>query len=209
MNCKHCEIELTASDRGFGKINECKDCASDVERYVGHMIWDHKTAPVIEIHANKDSLVALKDGRYNEGLKLVKEVKERSRRREGDCGTGHISVPYSRKKPRQKKFVQRQGFEIKIRKGSGRTYTSFPSEIINKVRKDASVSSNYTDEKKMILLGCANIPSHMLGNKRVEIWKDDFGYYIRLPKKHEKFSLDLDVSTTRSLGFRGVNFSRL
>ena len=209
MNCKHCDAEITMSDRGFGKIDECKDCAHEVERYVGHMIWDHKTAPVIEIHANKKSLVALKDGRYNEGLKLVREVKERSRRREGDCGGINISTPYIRKKSKQKKFSNRLGKNIEVRSGHGKTYTSFSIDTIKRARKGASVSSELSEEKRMVLLGCTNIPSHMLGNSRVEVWKDSKGYYIRPSKKREKFSLGLDTSTVKSLGFRGANFSRM
>lgn len=209
MDCKHCDIELESSDRGFGRIDECRDCASEVDRYVGHMIWDHKTAPVIEIHANKASLSALKDGRYNEGLDLVKEVKERSRRREGDCGSGSISVPYVRKKTASPNFSRRKkGATIEVRSGKGRTYTSFSIDTVKKTRKNSAFSDSYSGEKKHVLLGCADLPSHVLGDLRVEIWKDESGYYIRSPKKNEKLRLGLDVNTVRSLGFRGVNFSR-
>ena len=211
MHCQHCDSEITTADHGVGKINECRDCAQDVERYVGHMIWDHKTAPVIEIHAGKDSLAALKDGRYNRGLKLVREVKERSRRREGDAGGSGVSLqPFRRKSMSlsSDKSNRKDGFaKVEVRNGSGKTFTSFPTAMIKAARANKVETRTMSEEKLRVLLGCAKLPSKVLQSSRVNVWRDDDGFYVRYNEK--KSSASLDHETTRSLGYRGANYRRV
>lgn len=210
MHCKHCDIELTRDDKSYGKVDECRNCATDVDRYVGHMIWDHKTAPVIEIHASKSSLVALKDGRYNEGLKLVHEVKERSRRREGDDGTSSIClVPYRHASKSKKAKPAREYIEpIAVRHGSGKTFTSFSASQIKNAKKDLELRNTLTPEKYDILLRCARLPYSLRSGKRVEVWRDENGFYVKPPKPVTDYRTGLDSQTLHSLGYRRANYRR-
>ena len=50
--CRHCEYEFISSPNKPGKINECPDCADDVDKYTGNMIYDHKTGADIQINAD-------------------------------------------------------------------------------------------------------------------------------------------------------------
>jgi len=208
MHCQHCDSEITTADHGIGKINECRDCAQDVERYVGHMIWDHKTAPVIEIHAGKDSLNALKDGRYNRGLKLVREVKERSRRREGDCDGTSVSLkPFRRKtmslsKP---KTASRASYaKVEMRSGKGRTFTSFPVKLVEAARSSNFEPSTMSEERLMVLLGCAKLPARALQSSRINVWRDEKGFYVQ--HKEKPTDSGLDQETLRSLSYRAANY---
>lgn len=210
MHCKHCDVELVADDRGHGKINECRACAVDVERYVGHMIWDHKTAPVIEIHANKASLSALKDGRYNEGLSLVHEVKERSRRREGDCGVSSKNLaPYKHAQPKCTVRVARDNIKpIQVRAGSGKTFTSFSASQIRDAKTCEQLRNRLSGEKYEALLRCTKLPHSVRNRKRIDIWKDENGLYIKPAHKKRHYHSSLDAQTLRSLGYRGANYRR-
>ena len=209
MNCKHCDATLTRADKNFGKIDECRKCAVDVDRYVGHMIWDHKTAPVIEIHANKASLHALKDGRYNEGLALVHEVKERSRRREGDDGSTSVSLqPYRHNRTQKKKPKARFVKPIEVRSGKGRTYTSFSAAQVSSARKDRKLKENLSAEKYEVLMRCVNLPYDVRQRKRIEVWQDENGLYVRPSRKQRDYGSPLDAQTLRSLGYRGANYTR-
>jgi len=47
--CRDCGEEFQFKRDKPGYVNQCEDCAEDVERVGGNMIWSHKTAPEIEI----------------------------------------------------------------------------------------------------------------------------------------------------------------
>jgi hypothetical protein len=210
MKCRHCETELSTLDLSVGKIDECRDCADEVERYAGHMIWDHKTAPVIEIHASASSVAALKDGRYNEGLKLVREVKERSRRREGDTGDGSVShTPYNRETISLKASQVKAVTEVVIRHGRGKTHTSFSRSDVSAAkigRRTASIDKMGPD-KLALLRGCAKLRLNRIAGTHVTVWKDELGFYT-LPARTSQLGPELDHETRKNLGFRGTSFTR-
>jgi hypothetical protein len=52
MYCRHCDGEIEVSKNKKGKIDECSDCASDVDCYTGNMIYDHKTGCDIQINSD-------------------------------------------------------------------------------------------------------------------------------------------------------------
>lgn len=49
MTCKRCGRDFTPYHGKPGYINECGECKPDVPLLGGNMIWDHKTAPELEI----------------------------------------------------------------------------------------------------------------------------------------------------------------
>jgi len=49
IKCRDCGEEFRFTKNKPGYVNQCEDCATDVERVGGNMIWSHKTAPEIEI----------------------------------------------------------------------------------------------------------------------------------------------------------------
>jgi hypothetical protein len=208
MQCKHCEAKITAADREIGAIDECRLCAKDVEKYVGHMIWDHKTAPVMEIHASKKSLETLKDGRYNRGLKLIKEVKERSRRREGDGDAKSSGVPFRRGLFNLGRDNE-AAITVEVRNGSGRTYTAFSPAAISSARRGEAPPKKMSAEKAAVLQGCSRLAVAASTKGPVEVWQDDQGFYI--PKRKVAATKELcrlDAQTLRSLGYRSANYSR-
>ena len=209
MNCRHCEIELNDSDIGFGKIDECRECAKDVEKYVGHMIWDHKTAPALEVHANARSLAALKDGRQRDGGNLVYEVKDRARRRESDISTGEgISLtPYCRPEPLQLHGTCEVLPAIAFRRGSGKTVATYSRSLLEKAANgDVNVLRHLKDEKLKLAKAASRLQLSQAAGFSITVWKDENGYYM-LPKRELTRSI-LDDETLRRLNFRTSNFSR-
>lgn len=210
MKCRHCEAELSTLDLGVGKIDECRDCAVEVERYAGHMIWDHKTAPVIEIHANASSVAALKDGRHNRGLKLVREVKERSRRREGDAGDGALSfTPYNRKTCSLESKTAVEATEVLIRSGRGKTFTAFNRNDVSafKIGRSTPSIAKMSPDKLALLRGCSKLQLNRVAGTHVTVWKDELGFYT-LPARTDLTGPELDHETRKNLGFRGASFTR-
>jgi hypothetical protein len=207
VNCRHCGGEITVHDADIGKVDECRDCAKDVEKYVGHMIWDHKTAPALEVHANMKSLMALRDGRYNTG-QLVYEVKERSRRRESDLSGSEISLsPYVRKEDIRIDSQSEELPKIELRRGSGKTVATFGRTVLDKSRaggKDAL--SHLQGEKLLLAKAAAKILPEKIAGISITVFKDDRGFYV-IPRKSETASR-LDHETSRALGFRTANYSR-
>lgn len=208
MQCRHCAAEITVHDSDFGKIDECRHCAKDVEKYAGHMVWDHKTAPALEIHASKRSLEVLKKGRYNEGLDLRVEVKERARRRESDVSDSGICLsPFIRG---NSDILDKSGEdlpEIQIRLGRGKTIVTFGRSLIEKIPIVGSNHLSHLNGEKLLLAkSVAKIKLSKIGGSSITVWKDDGGYYV-IPKKSEIRSV-LDYETQRSLGFRTSNYSR-
>lgn len=59
IECPECgEEEVVTTTTQYGTKQVCQCCnhiLKDVDKYAGVMIWSHKTAPEIEIHANKES----------------------------------------------------------------------------------------------------------------------------------------------------------
>lgn len=52
MKCIHCDIEFVPYKGKPGKINECEDCADDIDKLTGNMIYHHKTGCDIQINAD-------------------------------------------------------------------------------------------------------------------------------------------------------------
>lgn len=209
MNCRHCGGDVSEHDYHFGKIDECRECAKDVEKYVGHMIWDHKTAPALEIHANAKSLAALRDGRQRAGGNLVHEVKERSRRRESDISAGSaLSLsPYVRPKDMQLHGDCEELPEIAIRRGSGKTVATYSRSIIEKAASgDHNALSHLKDEKMRLAKSASRLKLSQVSGLSITVWKDESGYYV-VPKKSVVRSV-LDDDTLRLLNFRTSNYSR-
>lgn len=209
MICRHCEGELTDSDIGYGKIDECRECAKDVEKYVGHMIWDHKTAPALEVHANSKSLAALKDGRQRAGGNLVYEVKDRARRRESDISAGSsISLtPYTRPEPLPLHGACEILPSISIRRGSGKTVATYGRNLLEKAATgDRKVLQHLKDEKLKLAKAASRMQLSQVAGFSITVWKDDQGYYM-VPKRESARSV-LDDETLRRLNFRTSNFSR-
>jgi len=209
MLCRHCEGEITVHDLGYGKIDECRECAKDVEKYVGHMIWDHKTAPALEIHANARSLAALKDGRQRDGGQLVHEVKERSRRRESDVsvGGGISLTPYMRPEPLPMHGNCEVLPTITIRRGSGKTIATYARTLLEKAAKGDQLSLRHLkDEKLKLAKAASRMQLSQVAGFSITVWKDEQGYYM-MPKREMTRSV-LDDETLRRLNFRTSNFSR-
>lgn len=209
MLCRHCEGEITVHDLGYGKIDECRDCAKDVEKYVGHMVWDHKTAPALEIHANSRSLEALKDGRQRAGGQLVYEVKDRARRRESDVSSvGGISLtPYTRPAPLPMHGNSEVLPAISVRRGTGKTVATYARNLLEKAASgDQNVLRHLKDEKLKLAKAASRMQLSQIAGFSITVWKDDEGYYM-VPKRETTRSV-LDDETLRRLNFRTSNFSR-
>jgi len=207
MNCRHCGGEITVHDADYGKVDECRDCAKDVDKYVGHMVWDHKTAPALEIHANARSLAALRDGRDRAGGQLVYEVKDRARRREGDTSGGSVSLsPYVRPEPMQLHVESETLPSIAMRQGSGKTVATYSRDLLEKAAKgDAHALRHLKDTKLKLAKAASRLQLGNLAGWSVTVWQDSQGYYV-VPRRSTTRSV-LDDETLRRLGFRGANFS--
>jgi hypothetical protein len=208
MNCRHCDGEITAHDSGIGKIDECRVCATDVERYVGHMVWDHKTAPALEVHANAKSLAALRDGRERTGGQLVYEVKDRARRREGDVSSvdGISLSPYVRPEPMQLHVESEVLPAIAMRQGSGKTVATYSRDLLEKAAKgDMNILCHLKDTKLKLAKAASRLQLNNVAGWSITVWQDNQGYYV-VPKRSVTRSV-LDDETTRLLGFRTSNFS--
>ena len=208
MNCRHCGGELSDQDLDIGKIDECRECARDVDRYVGHMIWDHKTAPALEIHANMKSLKALRDGKSHTGGQLVYEVKDRSRRRESDISGHEMTLsPYVRKQQFHFEMSQEILPKIDLRRGTGKTVATFGRSVLDRARAgNESVLRHLQGEKLMLAKAAAKILPSKIAGITITVFKDELGYYV-IPRKSETTSR-LDHETTRALGFRTAKYSR-
>lgn len=207
MNCRHCGGEITVHDADYGKVDECRDCAKDVDKYVGHMVWDHKTAPALEIHANARSLAALRDGRERAGGQLVYEVKDRARRREGDTSGGSVSLsPYVRPEPMQLHAESEVLPSIAMRQGSGKTVATYSRNLLEKAAKgDTHALRHLKDTKLKLAKAASRLQLGNLAGWSVTVWQDSQGYYV-VPRRSTTRSV-LDDETLRRLGFRGANFS--
>lgn len=209
MNCRHCGGDISEHDYDFGKIDECRECAKDVEKYVGHMIWDHKTAPALEIHANAKSLAALRDGRQRAGGNLVHEVKERSRRRESDisAGSSQSLSPYIRPKTMQMHGDGEELPEISIRSGTGKTIATYSRTVLERAASgDLKALSHLKEEKLRLAKAASRLKLSQASGLSITVWKDESGYYI-VPKRSVVRSV-LDDDTLRLLNFRTSNYSR-
>lgn len=209
MNCRHCEIELTSFDLGYGKIDECRECAKEVEKYVGHMIWDHKTAPALEIHANAKSLEALRSGKERAGGQLVYEVKERSRRRESDISSDSaISLsPYVRKESVIIESHHEELPRIEMRSGSGKTIATYSRDLLDKVSKGNSGAAKHLSGSKLVLARAASkLQLDKLSGWSITVWHDENGYYV-IPRRSVTRSV-LDHETLRQVGYRTANYRK-
>lgn len=210
MLCRHCEGEITDADIGFGKIDECRDCANDsVEKYVGHMVWDHKTAPALEVHANSRSLAALKDGRQRAGGQLIHEVKDRARRRESDISadSGISLTPYKRSEPLSLHGACEVLPSISIRRGTGKTVATYGRTLLEQAACDAKVLRHLNGEKLKLAKAASRMQLSQVAGFSITVWKDDQGYYL-VPRRENTRSV-LDDETLRRLSYRTSNFSRV
>ena len=209
MFCRHCEGEITIADIGFGKIDECRDCAKEVEKYVGHMVWDHKTAPALEIHANAKSLAALRDGRERVGGQLVYEVKDRARRRESDISSGpSVSLsPYVRKQELVIHTESEALPPIALRHGTGKTVATYSRDILEKAASgNHKALQHLKDDKLKLAKAASRMQLSQVAGFSITVWKDEQGFYM-VPKRSTTRSV-LDDETLRRLNFRTSNFSR-
>ena len=209
MNCRHCGYEITAHDADYGKIDECRECAHDVDRYVGHMIWDHKTAPALEIHANAKSLAALRDGRERAGGHLIHEVKERSRRRESDISSGSdISLsPYVRGKEMVMHGSEEELPKVSLRSGTGKTVATYSRDVIEKISAgDQRAQQHLKDLKLQLAKAVSKIQLNKLAGWSITVWHDSDGYYV-IPRKSSVRSV-LDHETIRQVGYRTANYRK-
>ena len=207
MNCRHCDAKITVYDSGIGKIDECRDCASDVEKYVGHMVWDHKTAPALEVHANSKSLAALRDGRQRAGGNLIYEVKDRARRRESDisaCDSMSLT-PYVRKEMPVFKEVLEDLPNVLLRRGNGKTVATFSKSLLEKgLTQNVTVLSHLQGEKLLLAKAVSRMKLSQIAGFSITVWKDEKGFYV-IPKREVDRSR-LDGETLRRLDFRTSNF---
>lgn len=49
MTCRNCGEEFVPRPNKPGYVDQCENCATDVPKLGGNMIWSHKTAPDLEI----------------------------------------------------------------------------------------------------------------------------------------------------------------
>ena len=49
--CIHCGCDFEFYKGKPGRKNECEDCADEVQKYTGNMIYDHKTGASIQINS--------------------------------------------------------------------------------------------------------------------------------------------------------------
>lgn len=100
MICIHCESDFEPTPDKPGKINECEDCAEDVHKYTGNMIYDHKTGATLQVNSdprltmyiNNSTKLRNKGSNLGNNLKvdssmaksggLAHSVDERSRRQD-------------------------------------------------------------------------------------------------------------------------------
>lgn len=211
MNCRHCEAEIRETDLGYGKIDECRECAKEVDRYVGHMIWDHKTAPALEVHANSKSLAALRDGRQRSGGNLVYEVKERSRRRESDIdslGSSPSLTPYIRPVTMNIYGNSEELPKIEMRHGSGKTVASYSRSSLEKISTgDQKYLQSFQGTKLLIAKSVSRLQLSNIAGWSITVWQDSFGYYV-IPKKSVTRSV-LDHETLRQIGYRTSNYRKI
>ena len=52
MECVDCGMEFILHKNKRGRINQCEDCADDVVRYTGNMVYDHKAGCSVQINSD-------------------------------------------------------------------------------------------------------------------------------------------------------------
>jgi hypothetical protein len=77
--CRDCNQEFHPYPGKPGYIDQCEDCQRDVPKVGGNMIWDHKTAPYIEVKSMKQAKqFANLQKRFGHGVtKSICESKEK------------------------------------------------------------------------------------------------------------------------------------
>jgi hypothetical protein len=85
MICRDCKEEFSPRPNKPGFINQCESCATDVPLLGGNMIWDHKTAPYIEIKSMvKAKSFAAMTKRFGVGVtQCLTQSKERDNKELG------------------------------------------------------------------------------------------------------------------------------
>ena len=79
MICRTCGEEFNTYPGKPGFVDQCEDCANDTPKVGGNMIWNHKTAPYIEIKSMKEAVrFAKSQQRFGAGVtKCITESKEK------------------------------------------------------------------------------------------------------------------------------------
>lgn len=77
MNCVHCNLEFILYKNKPGKLNECEDCANDIDMYTGNMIYDHKVGATIQINSDPKLTAYINDATKlrNKGSNLGNNLK--------------------------------------------------------------------------------------------------------------------------------------
>jgi len=78
--CQKCGADFVLRPGKPGLINQCPDCATDIAKVGGNMIWSHKTAPELEIKSMVEAKIfARATNRFGAGpLRAITQSKEQA-----------------------------------------------------------------------------------------------------------------------------------
>lgn len=101
MICRTCGEEFISYPNKPGYINQCTDCAEDVPKLGGNMIWEHKTAPYIEIKSLQEAKRFAKLNKRNccgplSSIIVPKEPKTEANFSKKDTGAEDHAMYFSR-----------------------------------------------------------------------------------------------------------------
>lgn len=149
--CDHGKIKSVQTPYGCKEVcDACNYIAKDVDTYAGVMVWSHKTAPEIEIHASKSSAQAVlgsNRARMAHGDVQVRHHapremggrRQNAARVEPDAIRSNRIVTRDRKSQAQRSVVIPLGLRPYVREMSKegstgmRTFTSFTADDVKKV----------------------------------------------------------------------------
>jgi hypothetical protein len=209
MSCIKCGSELSTVDANHGKINECRDCAGkQVAKYGGQMVWDHKTAPALEIHGSVQSARAASKCENTFALDLRVAVTERSRRREGDLDTLPSYTPYSFANKEIVSLHRESDCarpKVSLRSGSGKTIVTFSRSAIELVR-DGKPPAYINGERLELARAVASLGVRSIAGSSITVWQDHDGLYVHPSRSSLRGVLDNQLK--KQLGFKGASYER-
>lgn len=95
MVCRDCGEEFRSTPGKPGYINQCRNCAVDVPLVGGNMIYEHKTAPYIEIKPSVDAKAFAKASRrFGFGVTVAISQSREAAARQQICAVLGVS-PFS------------------------------------------------------------------------------------------------------------------
>lgn len=106
MFCEECgcEYDRTARRNQPGKITVCEDCADDVEKYTGNMIYGHKCGSELQINSDARLTQYINDTTklMNKGSNMGKNINQVSKNKKliktvGACVKVADAVDYKNK----------------------------------------------------------------------------------------------------------------